>query len=197
MNYSEFESRVQKAGLSTKRCSEEHWQILGGLRIVNFYPYTSGGSKIYIQGTAGGYKGDIAQAITAATGNQSFNLTNKRHDRNDRDTNRNQRLQLLRSDPHCKWCGKRLYLSTSTLDHVVALSNGGSNGMDNTVLACAECNSKRRNGTKIKDLQKQKLSHPKDEEPVVVGVLAPAIISHDVRRQYKPPEPGNTEEAPF
>lgn len=42
---------------------------------------------------------------------------------------------------HGRWCFGRLY---PTLDHIVALSNGGTDTYDNVQLACKRCNSKKQ-----------------------------------------------------
>lgn len=41
-----------------------------------------------------------------------------------------------------RWAG-RLNSDTTTMDHVYPLSKGGDHTMENTVIACAECNSKK------------------------------------------------------
>jgi hypothetical protein len=60
----------------------------------------------------------------------------------------NRRKMLLlgsRDGEHCIWCGKPLThrCADATVDHVVCRSHGGSNALENLVLACAACNHKR------------------------------------------------------
>ena len=50
----------------------------------------------------------------------------------------------------CHWCGKEVWRNVrvfahnrATIDHVIPRSVGGSNGMENLVLACFSCNSAR------------------------------------------------------
>ena len=42
---------------------------------------------------------------------------------------------------HGRWCFGRLY---PTIDHIVALANGGTDTYDNVQLACKHCNSKKQ-----------------------------------------------------
>lgn len=58
---------------------------------------------------------------------------------------------LERQGGRCYWCGckaSRIPRHPNgykwTLDHVVALANGGSNTEDNIVIACHQCNSRKR-----------------------------------------------------
>jgi len=60
----------------------------------------------------------------------------------------NRRKMLLlgsRDGEHCIWCGKPLThrCPDATVDHVVCRSRGGSNAIENLVLACAACNHRR------------------------------------------------------
>ncbi|WP_425274469.1 HNH endonuclease [Streptomyces flavidovirens] len=62
----------------------------------------------------------------------------------DAEYQRNRRW-LLRSQPDCHIC--RVALAT-TADHIIPLSRGGSNAMDNLRPACGPCNYSRGNGTR-------------------------------------------------
>lgn len=45
----------------------------------------------------------------------------------------------------CVYCGDPLPKSNATMDHVVPLSRGGSNGIENIVPACRPCNASKGN----------------------------------------------------
>lgn len=51
-------------------------------------------------------------------------------------------ITLVARSPHCYWC-KRPWTKTRrpTHDHVVPLSKGGKNSVDNSVCACMRCNT--------------------------------------------------------
>lgn len=67
--------------------------------------------------------------------------------RRNKKNNREIRRELLIEDPYCYYCGCRLTLDDSTLDHAIPLSKGGTNEWSNLVLACYECNQDK--GDKI------------------------------------------------
>ena len=46
-------------------------------------------------------------------------------------------------EPACAWCGAPLASEEATVDHVVALADGGAHQLDNVVLACGPCNAGR------------------------------------------------------
>lgn len=43
-------------------------------------------------------------------------------------------------DFRCRWCGSRRYLH---IDHIVAISAGGTNALENLQTLCRSCNSKK------------------------------------------------------
>ena len=47
----------------------------------------------------------------------------------------------------CQYCGKNFSRTELTIDHVVPRSRGGTDSWDNLVLACSECNLKKRDLT--------------------------------------------------
>lgn len=54
------------------------------------------------------------------------------------------RLKIYERDSYkCRYCEKQLTRLTATLDHVVAITQGGNNTYDNLVTACLSCNSKK------------------------------------------------------
>ncbi len=72
-----------------------------------------------------------------------------KHKRADRKTRRLIKLKLRAIYPNkCMWCGVELTMkfgrrNTSTVDHIMPISKGGSNSIGNQVLACHNCNSAR------------------------------------------------------
>lgn len=50
---------------------------------------------------------------------------------------------LARDGYVCQYCGKKLTISTGTIDHVVPVSRGGKHVWENVVAACKECNNKK------------------------------------------------------
>ena len=147
MDYASFESRVRKANLVPMRRSDEHWQITGGLYVVNLYPETK---TIYVNGTNRGHKKRSMSdseffyaAVSAAT-----SAPMKRHSAQ-RDFRPNKKW-VIRKKNHlwnsgvrdCFWCKKPFVgIRDATLEHIIPLARGGSaKATDNLTLACAECN---------------------------------------------------------
>ncbi len=65
MQFTDFESLVVAAGLKARKCTVVHWQIIGGVKPVNFYPTTG---RIFVNGSNKGQSGDAATAIECAKG---------------------------------------------------------------------------------------------------------------------------------
>ncbi len=53
------------------------------------------------------------------------------------------RDRILASGGCCEWCGASVVNASFEVDHVVSLSNGGSNSPQNLVVACPSCNRKK------------------------------------------------------
>jgi len=66
MTYDEFAAVVQGAGLTPRQCNPIHWQILGGGRIVNYYPHTKRGERFYVDRARRAENGTLDLAIRAA-----------------------------------------------------------------------------------------------------------------------------------
>lgn len=48
---------------------------------------------------------------------------------------------------HCIYCGRPVQLEKMEVDHIQPLSLGGSNGMENKVCSCSQCNATKGNQT--------------------------------------------------
>lgn len=60
------------------------------------------------------------------------------------DQKRKSKAALLAAHgPYCQCCGKSVPAERLTLDHVVAIKDGGPNARENLRLACYECNYSR------------------------------------------------------
>jgi hypothetical protein len=152
VTFDEFSRQVEEAGLVANDCGNGHWQIKGGALLVNYYPQTS---KMYVAGTTGGKVcRTVAEAIAATQippSRVAADLRDGRH----RST-RPARAALLRKDDRCHWCGKKLTLDTSTLDHLVPLARGGLDNANNWTLACEPCN--RGRGSDMPELARKPFS---------------------------------------
>ncbi len=52
---------------------------------------------------------------------------------------------LLKSSGRCAHCGKTISESNVTVEHIIPLSYGGTNDMDNLVALCPDCNAEKDN----------------------------------------------------
>lgn len=52
---------------------------------------------------------------------------------------------LIRDNFTCQYCGKRLSFRTATKDHLIPLSKGGTNTIENIVSSCKHCNLLKSN----------------------------------------------------
>lgn len=55
-------------------------------------------------------------------------------------TYRDNRAQILASNPQCAYCHTR---KATTVDHVIEVDRGGTHSLDNLVPACQRCNSRK------------------------------------------------------
>ena len=65
MKYSHFEQTVEAAGLEPRRCSNDHWQIRGGERLVNVWPHSKKGFRFQVDGKKSQF-GNVPLAIEFA-----------------------------------------------------------------------------------------------------------------------------------
>ena len=52
-----------------------------------------------------------------------------------------------RDNNTCQYCGRKMRREKLTIDHIVPRSRGGGDSWSNLVLACLECNARKRNKT--------------------------------------------------
>ena len=145
MTFDIFSEQVQAAGFTPRRCRDDHWQIRGGKFCVNFYPFKDGGPSFYINGMNSGSRHQItlADAIAAVKSPPIDKLHRRTRER--KKSYRGAKRRLLQVNPFCYWCKNSLGSTTATLDHMIPLGIGGTNGTDNFVLACEGCNHDRGN----------------------------------------------------
>ena len=128
-------------GLKVVERGQYHFQIVGGPLLVNFYPLSKKHSA-YIAGTTGRRTGVTPeQAVEMAFLPPPIAARSQKDDR--KRNYRAQRRKMLKFSDKCHWCGMKLTLDTSTMDHVIPLHRGGLDNANNRVLACEPCNSKR------------------------------------------------------
>ena len=141
MNEKEFKKQASENGLEAVRCSEFHYQLRGGRWLVNFYPSTR---RIYVRGMHKSFRGDYRKAIATAL-SESLMPANAKQ----RTNNINKKVWSKRvknkgfSTALCHWCKCEIQRKDATVDHIIPISKGGSDGDDNLVLACFFCNSIR------------------------------------------------------
>ncbi len=145
MTFEKFSEQVQASNLIPRKCTESHWQIRGGKFCVNFYPFKDGGPSFYVNGMNSGSRHRVTAADAIAAANKPPVNKLHRRTRQRKRSYRGIKRRLLRNHPFCHWCKKQLDFTTATADHLIPLSKGGTNGIDNFVLACEDCNHDRRN----------------------------------------------------
>ena len=139
ITFDRFRQMAEAEGLKARDCGNGHWQIIGPL-VVNYYPDAKGGPTIYVRGThRSTTKGGPKKAIQAAKIPPPKTKLTER----DQSLNRLHKRRMLKKDPRCYWCKKKLDRRAATVDHVVPLGRGGSNNPNNLVLSCLGCNQGR------------------------------------------------------
>jgi 5-methylcytosine-specific restriction endonuclease McrA len=134
--WTEFDQTCRRYGLRARKLSDNRWEVSGGPLVVIYNP--SAGSYRVV-GTRRPRRGSMRRAIKAAQKRPPLSRTRDSRPESWRDTKR----RMLEDDNRCHWCGRRLRLSTATMDHVIPLARGGSNHPRNLVLACEACNQTR------------------------------------------------------
>lgn len=145
MTFETFSEQVKADNLIPRKCGHDHWQIRGGKFCVNFYPFKDGGPSFYVNGMNSGSRCHVTVADAIAAANKPPINKLHRRTRERKRSYKGAKRRLLRVAPFCYWCRKPLDSVSATLDHMIPLSKGGTNGSDNFALACKVCNQNRRN----------------------------------------------------
>ena len=121
-------------------CSPHHIQFRGKV-IVNYYP-TKG--TIYINGMYKSIKGSEKEAVKIAK--DPSLIKNKTFEKTKRKANTRKVRKKLYYELHktkCFVCGKDMDFEETTLEHIIPLSKGGANRIDNYALSHEKCNQER------------------------------------------------------
>ena len=157
MTVRQLELLAKESGLELRVCTQTHIRIIGGVVPVNIY-IGDAHWTMYVDGMAAGRKlHSIREAIAAATKVPGSHLSSRKVKRKNNVAMRKRLWQAGKKNggtPKCHWCGEEFRNQRdATLDHVIPLSKGGSNGANNCVLACNGCNSRRGNTVTESDVK--------------------------------------------
>jgi 5-methylcytosine-specific restriction endonuclease McrA len=120
-----------------------HFHIKGEV-LVNYWP-NSKKKSAYIAGTT--------QRFTNINPDQAFKMalnpntlkTNKLRKERRKNNYKKPKQRMHKKKPFCHWCGAKLALEDSTIEHVIPLSRGGLDHPNNQALACEPCNKAHDN----------------------------------------------------
>lgn len=138
--------------LTVVRRSLHHWQVCGGLHLVNWYP-TSRRFTAYLQGAVSGLHNATPRVVADLAMGKGQRAADEFNDK-PRAKLTDKLRKLYRRNPKCGWCGVATFLGgypegkahlQATAEHRVPRSRGGSDRMDNLMLACEGCNRERGN----------------------------------------------------
>lgn len=140
---------AEASGLQVKRCSRWHLQLWGPtVKPVNVYQSARGDLTTHVSGSGPGLT-DLApsQIIALAQGTWDGPVSPERAPRLEGSDKHRRRVRLwIRGPRSCHWCQKPFTNPReATLEHLIPLSKGGSNRLDNLALACEPCNQARKN----------------------------------------------------
>ena len=117
-----------------------HIQLRGPLT-VNYYP-NSKNKTAYVAATKKGFKHVTPEeALQMCFEAPQSNGVKCKRSKNTRKI----RAAMLKKSNKCHWCGVKLTIDTSTIEHVIPLDRGGLENANNRVLACQPCNENRGN----------------------------------------------------
>lgn len=140
MNSEKLIKAANSAGLRVLFRTSSHWQISGGVRLVNYYPNKG---TVYVQGA-------VRRCMNTQTVKDLIGVALHGPPKSGAQVGRNYSSKKLRQGcwdrglRTCRWCGCRFWRAEeATLEHLVPICRGGSNRPDNLALACHECNKTR------------------------------------------------------
>lgn len=133
-----LESLCDEKGVELEIKSNGHAQLRGPL-LVNYYPFSKT-KTAYVKNTTEGRKNVSPEDAVSMCFKEPSGI--KRAKRRV-SYKRVRSLLLERGVTKCHWCKEPLTLETSTIEHIVPLSRGGLDCMQNFTLACNVCNEAR------------------------------------------------------
>lgn len=140
--FSDLARAAEAAGIVAVECGPWHWQVRGGPIVVNFYPNKG---TVYINGAVqkcGERAWTPEHVVAIAINGPRFQRGEDR-----RRCKAEKRERWNRGPRVCCWCGTPFEkYEDATVEHVLPLSRGGSNRVENIRLACEPCNKARGNG---------------------------------------------------
>lgn len=136
----ELRKCAKEAGLTVKQCGPEHFQIVGGALLVNYYPF-SRTQTAYVAGTREGRKNvKPKEAVAMALKPPPF-----RPGETDRKKSYTKIKRALWKRGHnkCPWCPEPMTYEQASVEHIIPLARGGLDNANNRTLAHRDCNQKR------------------------------------------------------
>lgn len=136
----DIEAAAKAAGATVKEVSPGHFQIRGRL-LVNYYP-TSKYRSAYVAGTTKAVRrvtptDAVAMAFTPPA------IVSPEHKDKRRKGSKKYRQRMLHKFDKCHWCGCKMTLENSSIEHIIPLYRGGLDNANNRVLSCIPCNQAR------------------------------------------------------
>lgn len=109
--------------------------------------------------------------------------------------------RILDSGGKCEWCGQSVVNQAFEIDHIISLSKGGHNTVDNLAVACPDCN--RRKSEKHPASFAQEMAQRGNHNALIERVLAHyEVEAHtqqsllDENHPNEPTPPSETEDTP-
>lgn len=125
-------------GLEIRFCTSDHWQIIGGTHVVNFYPSTN---RVYIKGTHKGFiENDLTKIPKYANKLPAHSIPKKES----RKSNKSAKNRLfIKQEGICGICKKPMYYHECDVDHIIPISKGGEDRAGNKQATHIDCNREK------------------------------------------------------